>query len=140
MRRIATELRPLMLDDLGLVPTIEWLVQRFFQAHGYRGGVAICPSPISRWTPELSTALFRVLQESLTNVARHADASHVRVTLTGTRTAMSGCRCMTTAKASMPRPKAARKTFGLLGMRERAGMLGGELTVRQQPRARARPL
>ena len=82
VRRIATELRPLMLDDLGLFATIEWLVNDFSR----RTGIAVdltLPESEFELDPQLSTALFRVLQESLTNVARHARASRVRIALSG---------------------------------------------------------
>ena len=93
VRRIATELRPLMLDDLGLLSTIEWLVNDFSR----RTGIAVdltLPEAEFEVDPELSTALFRVLQESLTNVARHAGANRVRITLSGTesRCTVDGAR------------------------------------------------
>ena len=133
VRRLATELRPLMLDDLGLLSTIEWLVSDFSR----RTGIAVdlnLPGQEFQVDPELSTALFRVLQESLTNVARHAGASRVGVTLTGTEsdvqlTVHDNGRGLNRALESAP------KTFGLLGMRERASMLGGELVVHSDPGA-----
>jgi PAS domain S-box-containing protein len=133
VRRIATELRPLMLDDLGLLSTIEWLVNDFSR----RTGIAVdltLPEVELELDPELSTALFRVLQESLTNVARHAGASRVCITLSGTEsdvrlTVDDNGRGFGAALESAP------KTFGLLGMRERAAMLGGELAVHSDPGA-----
>jgi PAS domain S-box-containing protein len=133
VRRIATELRPLMLDDLGLVATIEWLVNDFSR----RTGIAVdlnLPGAEFEVDPELSTALFRVLQESLTNVVRHADADHVRVTLSGSDhdvrlTVQDNGKGISGSHENGP------KTFGLLGMRERANMLGGELAVESNPGA-----
>jgi PAS domain S-box-containing protein len=133
VRRLATELRPLMLDDLGLVSTIEWLGNDFSR----RTGIALeleMPGPDFDVDAELSTALFRVLQESLTNVARHAQASHVRVALTDADGVIR-LEVHDDGKGIGAAAEGERKTFGLLGMRERAGMLGGELTVQSSPDA-----
>jgi PAS domain S-box-containing protein len=133
VRRIATELRPLMLDDLGLVATIEWLVNDFSR----RTGIAVdlnLPEAEFEVDPELSTALFRVLQESLTNVVRHADADHVRVTLSGSDHDVR-LTVHDNGKGISGSHENAPKTFGLLGMRERASMLGGELAVESNPGA-----
>jgi PAS domain S-box-containing protein len=131
VRRIATELRPLMLDDLGLVPTIEWLAHDFSQ----RTGVAVelqLPAADFDVEPELSTAVFRVLQESLTNVARHADASRVGVALTGSRGGIE-LRVQDNGRGISPSAAHGTKTLGLLGMRERTAMLGGKFILESEP-------
>jgi len=131
VRRIATELRPLMLDDLGLLATIEWLVNDFSK----RTGIAVeltLPEGEFDVDPQTSTALFRVLQESLTNIARHAGASRVRVTLSGTERTIQ-LAVHDNGSGIGVSLEGAPKTFGLLGMRERASMLGGQLTVRSDP-------
>ena len=133
VRRLATELRPLMLDDLGLVSTIEWLVNDFSRRMGIAVDLAL-PGDDFEVDAERSTALFRVLQESLTNVARHSHATHVRVELTGTDNAVR-LQVQDNGKGIDPAADEGHQTFGLLGMRERAGMLGGELTVRSSPGA-----
>lgn len=133
VRRLATELRPLMLDDLGLVATMEWLVNDFAKRTGI--GVQLdLPGADFEVDPELSTALFRVLQESLTNVARHAGATHVRVALVDGGDTVR-LEVQDNGKGTDPAGSSPRKTFGLLGMRERATMLGGELAVRSSPGA-----
>ncbi len=126
-RRIAADLRPLLLDDLGLVPATEWLVQNFMD----RTGLA-CDLTIA--TPELvlpepyATAVFRILQESLTNVAKHAHASLVEVSLDqadGLFTLSvrdNGCGF----DVSNPRKP---DSYGLVGLRERAFLVGGEVEV-----------
>jgi PAS domain S-box-containing protein len=80
VRRISTDLRPAVLDHLGLAAAIRWQCNEFRQRT--RAGVVIELEP-SLWkvTPQVSTALFRILQEALTNVARHAGAEHVMVAL-----------------------------------------------------------
>ncbi len=130
VRRIATELRPLMLDDLGLFATIEWLANDFSR----RTGIAVdltLPEAEFEVDSQLSTALFRVLQESLTNVARHAGADRARVALSVSEHDIQ-LLVQDNGKGIGPAPEDAPKTFGLLGMRERASMLGGELTVQSE--------
>jgi two-component system, NarL family, sensor histidine kinase UhpB len=127
VRRIATELRPLMLDDLGLNAAIDWL------AHGWaaRMGIAV-KLQLGRSDPDIgdsaAIALFRMVQEALTNIARHANASEVRIQIRHSR----GTLLLTVqdngvgfAEASMYRDGA----HGLMGIRERAYMLGGTLEI-----------
>jgi signal transduction histidine kinase len=124
---MATELRPLMLDDLGLVSTIEWVVNDFSKRTGVQVELHLPQSDFDA-EPGLSTALFRVLQESLTNVTRHAQASRVRIALSVSdgevRLRIEDNGCGIAARAT-DKPK----TFGLLGMRERAALLGGDLLI-----------
>jgi PAS domain S-box-containing protein len=133
VRRIATELRPLMLDDLGLLATIEWLAHDFSKRTGIPVDLTL-PEAEFDVDSQLSTALFRVLQESLTNVARHAGASHVRVTLAGTERDVQ-LMVHDNGRGIGADLEGAPMTFGLLGMQERAGMLGGEVAVRSEPGA-----
>ncbi|WHZ22348.1 MAG: Response regulator receiver protein [Nitrospira sp.] len=131
VRRIATELRPVVLDQLGLIPAIEW------QAHEFRSRTGIqCTLDIYLRSVTLSqsgsTAMFRIFQEILTNVTRHAQASAVNITL---REQAGGLilevrdngRGVTEAELSDP------KSLGLVGMRERALLLGGETTFTGSP-------
>jgi signal transduction histidine kinase len=131
IRRISEDLRPGMLDDLGLAAAIEHHVTKFAD----QTGIA-CELAISRDHYDLddstATTLFRVLQESLTNVARHANASKVSVRLQDLPNEMllivkdNGC--------GLPQPVAGKKkTYGLLGMHERVKLLGGTLDISSQP-------
>jgi len=131
VRRIATELRPLMLDDLGLVPTVEWLTHDFTKRSHIDVELAI-PDPDFHVAPDLATAIFRVLQESLTNVARHAAATRVDVTLSWTDVDIQ-LRVRDNGKGMGAETAGGVRTLGLLGMRERARMLGGELVVDSLP-------
>jgi two-component system, NarL family, sensor histidine kinase UhpB len=131
VRRIATQLRPLMLDDLGLLPTIGWLVNDFSKRTGIAVALSL-PDPETDIDPQLSTVLFRVLQESLTNVARHAGATHVKIALTCSGTDMR-LSVSDNGRGFDGSEVRSAKTFGLLGMRERAGMAGGTLTLDSQP-------
>jgi PAS domain S-box-containing protein len=133
VRRIATELRPLMLDDLGLVPTIEWLAHDFSQ----RTGIAVeldLPAADFDVGPEVATAVFRVLQESLTNAARHAAASQIRVALSDVQTAVE-LRVQDNGRGFTPSASGGTKTLGLIGMRERCAMLGGTFILESAPGA-----
>lgn len=133
VRRISSELRPLLLDDLGLVPAVEWLRDDFQNRTGMAVELHIAGREWSIPT-EVATAAFRILQESLTNIAKHADANQVWIALVVSAQTLhlsvrdDGCGM---DEAAPPKPR----SFGLLGMRERAIMLGGEVRVSSQPGA-----
>ncbi len=127
MRRVATQFRPGILDTLGLIPAIEWQAEEFSNRTGI-----LCEfselSPQKLPGLECETALFRIFQESLTNVARHANATAVKVSLTGKNGSLvlqvrDNGRGITDKEISDPH------SIGLLGMRERAHIFGGEVTV-----------
>lgn len=131
VKTISTELRPAVLDKLGLAAAIEWQCSEFAK----RTGIACdCRLPATDLDvdPEYSTALFRILQESLTNVARHSSARHATVTLHADEsevvlTVVDDGRGISAAEISAP------GSLGLLGMRERTDSLGGEFTVEGKP-------
>jgi signal transduction histidine kinase len=130
VRRIASELRPLVLDDLGLVAGLEWLVQDFSRRTGIEVAIDMDIGDAAPAEAQAS-ALFRIVQESLTNVARHAGASRVRVTLT-----RAGGRLRLAVQDNgkgIAAGAGKAGSFGLLGIRERAIMLGGEASVAGQP-------
>jgi signal transduction histidine kinase len=132
VRRIASDLRPLVLDDLGLVAGLEWLVQDFSKRTGIEVALNVDVGDIAPGDAQAS-ALFRILQESLTNVARHAQANRVRVAL-----AHDGGRLKLTVqdngKGLDEGAGAGRAgSFGLLGIRERAIMLGGQASFSSRP-------
>jgi PAS domain S-box-containing protein len=130
-RRISADLRPLILDDLGLVPAAEWLTQNFTQRSGVKCEFSVDPPELELQDPH-ATAIFRILQESLNNVARHAHATQVEATLDGTgREIVLRVRDDGTGFEA----GAARKpqSFGLAGLRERVSLLDGELKVETAP-------
>jgi signal transduction histidine kinase len=129
-RRIAADLRPLLLDDLGLMPAIEWLVQNFTQ----RTGVAcdlVADEELELHEP-YATAVFRIVQESLVNVAKHSQASRVEVSVSRTGGEML-LRVRDNGVGFSP--SAARKpgSLGLTGLRERAQLLKGSISVDSEP-------
>ena len=126
VRRIATDLRPSILDDLGLIAAIEWQSQEFEKRAGIRT-VFQSTIPEMDFPPDIAIGMFRICQESLTNVARHASASAVSITLDPA----DGGVCMAISddgKGLDPRSR-DRKTLGLVGMKERALMMGGRLEM-----------
>ena len=130
-RRISSDLRPMMLDDLGLVPATEWLVQNFTQHTGIRCELAIATAKLDLQDPE-ATTVYRILQESLTNIAKHAKASSVEVTLAHSDGEISiGVRDNGVGFA----PDSPRKqnSYGLIGLRERAYLLGGKVQIESAP-------
>ena len=133
VQRIMAELRPSVLDDLGLIAAIEWQTRQFES----RTGIA-CELDLPEATLHLSqrarTALFRILQESLTNVARHANASRVRVSLIYDPdwTTLS---VDDNGRGISPLDLEDSRSFGLLGMRERAAVFGGTVEIRGEANA-----
>lgn len=129
VRRIAADLRPGILDDFGLSAAIEWQLQQFRD----RTGISVALEADvdeSRISKDMATAGFRILQEALTNVARHADATQVHVTL---RTEDDSFTLEVRDNGKGLQPDPHRKSLGLVGMRERARQLGGAVTVEDAP-------
>jgi len=130
-RRISADLRPLVLDDLGLVPAAEWLVQNFAERTGVKCELAV-GAPDLELEHSLASAVFRVLQESLTNVARHAQASLVEVVLD----CSDGEFTLTVrddGRGFFPEGPRKPGSYGLMGLRERAYLLGGKLSIISEP-------
>ncbi len=127
VRRIAADLRPLMLDELGPGPAIEWLVNDFARRTGLHCSMQI--DDIGTLDDQQTAiTLYRMVQESLTNIHRHAKASEVSVSLSR----LDGEILLRVSDngVGLPIDSAFRDSqFGLLGMRERADMLGGDLSV-----------
>jgi signal transduction histidine kinase len=131
VRRIATTLRPSILDQLGLAAALEWQGQEF----GARTGIDVAMELATDGTPipdELGSSAFRILQESLTNVVRHAKANRVTIRLSQTPTLLTldvtddGIGCNTACLEGT-------RSLGLVGMRERALACGGELSITGRP-------
>jgi two-component system, NarL family, sensor histidine kinase UhpB len=133
LQTIASELRPGILDDLGLVPAIEWLVESF----GERTGIAIHASvdvDDTGCSQDARTAIFRILQEALTNACRHADAKSITVDLREADEAIELAVADDGKGISATAPGRRKpRSLGLLGMRERATMVGGRLSVTSEP-------
>jgi PAS domain S-box-containing protein len=132
-RRISADLRPLMLDDLGLAEAVEWLAEDFSERSGIACELELAePEAISGLGNLTATAIYRMLQESLTNVARHAQAQHVHVEL-----ALKGneviLRVEDDGRGITEEDRRKTRSFGLKGLRERAHYLGGSAEVVPAP-------
>ncbi|MGD9075576.1 MAG: PAS domain S-box protein [Desulfobacteraceae bacterium] len=127
VRRISTQLRPGLLDDLGLVAAIEWQAQEFQERTKIRCKLALHADDIVL-NRELSTTCFRIFQEALTNVARHADATRVMVTLKRNADRLS-LEVIDNGKGITKEEISHPKSFGLLGMLERARFCGGDVKI-----------
>jgi signal transduction histidine kinase len=131
VRRIGTELRPGILDDMGLVAALEWAAEDFQTRTGTRCRVDLPDADIAL-DPERATALFRIFQETLTNVARHADATQVDVRL-GKENGNLILEVRDNGKGISEEHLSAWRSLGILGMRERVLLLGGTLTISGTP-------
>jgi PAS domain S-box-containing protein len=135
VRDLSLDLRPAMLDDLGLLPTLLWHFDRYtaqtsvhvmFKHTGLEG---------RRFAPEVETTTYRIVQEALTNVARHAGVNEVTVRLWADQDMLVVQIEDRGAGFGPETALAAGDTTGLVGMRERAVLLGGQLTVESVPAA-----
>ncbi len=131
LRKISTELRPGVLDDLGLTAAIEWQVQEFQSRTGMRSHFTVRPEEILL-DPDRSTAVFRIFQETLTNIVRHANANEVTILLEKTEEGLilevkDNGRGITQSQITNS------KSLGLLGIRERALLWGGTVQINGAP-------
>jgi PAS domain S-box-containing protein len=130
-RRIAADLRPLMLDDLGLAAALDWLTHNFSKHTGIATDLVIDDS-VAQVAEPIASALYRITQESLTNVAKYAQATKAEVRLEG-----DGDWVELTVRDNGRGIEASdqdkRGAFGLLGIRERVTLLGGEVAIKGEP-------
>jgi PAS domain S-box-containing protein len=131
VRKIATELRPGILDDLGILAALEWQLNEFQKHTGIRCEWISSLEEIHLDEQE-TTALFRIFQETLTNIARHADATGVRVQL---RKESNTCvlDVEDNGRGITKNNIDDKRSLGLLGMRERTLAFGGRIDVKGQP-------
>ncbi len=137
MRELSLNLRPAMLDDLGLLPALLWYMERYTARTGIQ--VAFGHEGLGeRLPPDVETAAYRIVQEALTNVARHAGVRTVMVRLRHDQGALSVQVEDSGIGFEPATVLAERASSGLCGMRERAELLGGRLTVESTPGAGTR--
>jgi len=134
VRGLAVRLRPGVLDDLGLVDALEWVTADFERRTGI-----LClfdHDPIPEVGEALATAAYRIAQEALTNAARHAGAAQVKVQLRIEDQSLA-LTVSDNGKGFDPLQESVSQGLGMAGMRERAGLIGGSLTVVSKPGAGA---
>lgn len=131
LRRMASELRPRTLDDLGLLAALEAQAQEFESRTGIRCMVAVPKEPVTL-DADKSTAIFRIFQESLTNVARHAHATRVEAHFEKNDNRLI-FQVSDNGIGFDPAEVKARKSLGLVGMEERALMLNGDFKIEGVP-------
>lgn len=131
VRNLSLGLRPTMLDDLGLLPTMEWHVRTYSELTN----ITVVLDPIGvdqRFSPEIETAAYRISQEALTNIARHAEVNEARVTIR-----IDGDNLVIQVEDDgvgfNPHEISSFTSRGLSGMRERVRLLGGNFTLNSVP-------
>jgi PAS domain S-box-containing protein len=131
VQRLVTELRPAVLDDLGLVAAIEWQCQDFQKRTGIPCTCVTSADDIAM-ERERATAIFRICQEALTNTVRHAKATAVTIKLESRSESLR--LVVADNGVGIPDTKCSnRQSLGLLGMRERVALFGGEITIQGNP-------
>jgi PAS domain S-box-containing protein len=129
VERILMDLRPGMLEDLGLTPAIEWQTEEFERRTGIRCEAILDPdTELLIADATISTAVFRICQEALTNIARHSQATRVEIHLKVTRTYVE-LKVRDNGRGITRGDMKKQGSFGLLGIRERASLLGGRTTI-----------
>ena len=123
VKKISTELRPGLLDDLGLAAAIEWQAEEFQKRTGIQCKVTIDPVDIT-FDRDRNTAIYRIFQETLTNVARHAQATEVNVSLRQ-KDGQLELNVRDNGKGITEKELANPKSFGLIGIRERVKIFSG---------------
>ena len=134
-RRIAADLRPLLLDDLGLAPAIEWLAQNFTQRTGVVCDIHLDEDLVLE--EPYATAVFRIVQESLVNVAKHAQAGQVQVFVVKSAREVT-LRVQDNGRGFLATAPRKLNSVGLAGVRERVQMLKGKVRVDSAPGAGTR--
>ena len=135
LRRILSGLRPAILDDLGLVPAIRWFVRTNLEQVGIRVVIKAPGIPVEL-SPAITTTLFRIVQEAVSNIVRHAGAESVTIVLELDGEVVQ-LRIEDDGRGFNPgvasRDAVELQRLGLLGIRERAELLGGEVEIESAP-------
>ena len=137
-RRISADLRPLMLDDLGLADAASWLVDDFAKRYGIAARIELAADGALESLPKnVSTTVYRAIQESLTNIARHSGAKNAWVVLAAENGSLE-IEVEDDGRGIAPEDLAKTHSLGLKGMRERIAFIGGAFEVARAPRGGTR--
>lgn len=127
VKRIISELRPRLLDDFGLSSAMEWQVSEFMKRTGIQCDIELLSENIIL-DKTRSIVIFRIFQETLTNITRHSEATRVKVSLKENETVVE-MRVFDNGKGFAENQLSAPQSFGIIGMRERAYSIGGNLSI-----------
>ncbi len=137
-RRISADLRPMMLDDLGLADAASWLVDDFGKRYGIASRIEIdADGGLEHLSKNVSTTIYRAIQESLTNIARHSGARNAWVLLAAQDGSLE-VEVEDDGRGMAPEDLAKAGSLGLKGMRERIAYIGGSFEVARAPRGGTR--
>ncbi|MGV8121507.1 MAG: GAF domain-containing protein [Candidatus Xenobiia bacterium LiM19] len=128
VQRICAQLRPHILDHLGLTPAIGWLAENLIRQKGINCEVTFSPEEITL-NESASTQIYRIVQESLTNITRHSSATKVRITLIEERDRLK-LTVNDNGIGITEKQVSSSSSLGLIGMRERANLMNGKLSIR----------
>jgi PAS domain S-box-containing protein len=131
VRDMSLSLRPSMLDDLGLLPTLLWYIERYTLQTKIKVGFEHCGLHNS-FSPEINTAIYRIIQEALTNVARHANAKEVNITVWADDRNIA-LKIEDHGRGFTPSALYSSSSTGISGMRERVLLLNGKLDIKTIP-------
>jgi PAS domain S-box-containing protein len=132
VRDLSLDLRPSMLDDLGLLPALLWHIERYQGQTGIKVSFEHSDIADRRFIPDLETAAYRIMQEALTNVARHANVKEVKVIVEVAHNTLTLHVSDEGTGFDIPKSTDMPTTLGLIGMRERATMLGGSFEIESE--------
>lgn len=131
MRQLSMDLRPTMLDDFGIIPTLRWYIQNFsnrlnifshFEARGFE----------EKLPTQIETAIYRIIQEALNNIAKHASANRVEIFLEEKDTTIRASIVDNGRGFDLEKvlhPESPERGFGIIGMKERVSLLGGQIDI-----------
>ena len=135
MRHFSRDLRPPMLDDLGLLPALEWLTDDLERQFGIKADLKVVGTE-RRFIPEAELLFFRIIQEAVSNARRHAEASRVEITIEYNEGQARGIVRDNGKGFELPKTLGELSRtgkLGLMGMEERARLLGGSLRLESEP-------
>jgi two-component system sensor histidine kinase UhpB len=131
MRQLSMDLRPTMLDDLGLIPTLRWYIQNFSNRLGIHSHFHATGFD-EKLPPQIETAFYRIVQEALNNVAKHAEADHIEISMEK-RNSMIHASVADNGRGfdleTVLHPESPERGFGIVGMQERISLLGGKIQI-----------
>ncbi|MDI6764147.1 MAG: sensor histidine kinase [Thermodesulfobacteriota bacterium] len=135
MRQLSMDLRPTMLDDLGLIPTLRWYIQNFsnrMNIHSHFEAIGFD----EKLPTQIETAFYRITQEALSNVAKHAGADHIEISLEKRDSTLYASIIDNGEGFDLDKvlhPESPERGFGIIGMQERVSLLGGHIDIQSKP-------